>query len=131
MADQVKIQSEDDIYLALGLVRHVMKRMIFSDVEQQMVLVSVSELTRNILDHAGGHGMFRCVRVSKGLQVVVIDKGPGIDHIEQILNGHLSSSKYGLGLGLAGVNRMMDELKIETSSGGTTVIATKWERRHR
>lgn len=128
----MKIQSEDDIYLALGLVRHAMRNQHFSEIEQQMVLVSASELTRNVLDHAGRNGVFRCECIDGGVRLTVMDMGPGIPHVDDILSSvQAVASKRGLGLGLAGVNRLMDDMRIETSAEGTTVIATKWERRSR
>jgi len=57
---KVNISSEDDIYFALSTVRHFMKRLPFSESDQQRIYVSVSELTRNILDHACGKGLFYC-----------------------------------------------------------------------
>lgn len=123
----VNIRSEDDIYMALSVARHCMKQLGFSELNQQKVLVSVSELTRNILDHAGGRGEFTCDIIGNGIQITVTDKGPGISGVAEILNGgKRSSSSGGLGLGLAGVNRLMDEFQIETSGEGTRIIATKW-----
>lgn len=54
----VNISSEDDIYFALSTVRHFMKQFPFSESDQQRIYVSVSELTRNILDHACSKGLF-------------------------------------------------------------------------
>lgn len=121
----VNIRSEDDIYMALSVARHCMKKLDFNELNQQKVLVSVSELTRNILDHAGGRGEFVCELIEKGLRVTVTDKGPGIPYVDDILSGKRSSTSGGLGLGLSGVNRLMDEFQIETSREGTKIIATK------
>jgi serine/threonine-protein kinase RsbT len=123
---KVNISSEDDIYFALSTVRHFMKQLPFSESDQQKVFVSVSELTRNILDHASSKGLFYCELLDQGIRFTVTDEGPGILHLEDVLNGKKVSSSRGLGLGLSGVKRLMDEFQIETSTRGTKVVATKW-----
>ena len=72
---KVNISTEDDIYFALSTVRHFMKQLAFSDSDQQKVFVSVSELTRNILDHAWGKGMFYCEIIDQGIRFTVTDDG--------------------------------------------------------
>jgi serine/threonine-protein kinase RsbT len=103
-----------------------MKKLCLSDMDQQKILVSVSELTRNIISHAHSKGSFHCEQVDQGIRLTVSDEGPGIHNIQDILNGKRVSSSLGLGLGLSGVRRLMDEFDIETSRKGTKVIATKW-----
>jgi serine/threonine-protein kinase RsbT len=124
----LNVQSEDDILLAIAAARQMMKPLPFSKVDEQKVLVSVSELTRNLLDHAG-QGVFRCEMLTGGICLKVFDKGPGITqgNLYLILNGKRSASQSGLGLGLSGVKRLMDEFYIETSKGGTKIIAIKWK----
>ncbi|MFC4767282.1 ATP-binding protein [Effusibacillus consociatus] len=122
---KVNISSEDDVYFALSTVRRLMKQLRFSDLEQQKVFVSVSELTRNILDHAGRKGIFYCEIFDHGLRIEVLDQGPGISNIDDVLDGKKTPSSRGLGLGLSGVKRLMDEFYIETSTGGTKVVAVK------
>ncbi len=123
---KVNISSEDDIYFALSTVRHFMKQLPFSESEQQKIFVSVSELTRNILDHACSKGLFYCELIDQGIRLTVTDEGPGILHIDDVLNGKKRASSRGLGLGLSGVKRLMDEFQIETSTRGTKVVAIKW-----
>ncbi|WP_019004692.1 ATP-binding protein [Cohnella laeviribosi] len=123
---KVNISSEDDIYFALSTVRHFMKQLPFSESDQQRIYVSVSELTRNILDHACGKGLFYCELINQGIRFTVTDEGPGIPNIDEVLNGKKGSSSRGLGLGLSGVKRLMDEFQIETSTRGTKIVATKW-----
>ncbi|WP_245884394.1 ATP-binding protein [Tumebacillus permanentifrigoris] len=123
----MKIRTEADIYMALSTVRRLMKELGFSELHQQKVLVTVSELTRNVLDHAGANGVFGCeVLDGRGIRVRVTDRGPGIENVTRALEGKKSPHSHGLGLGLAGVKRLMDECTIETSTGGTSVVATKW-----
>jgi serine/threonine-protein kinase RsbT len=128
----VNISSEDDIYYALSTVRHFMKQLSFSESDQQKVFVSVSELTRNVLDHAYSKGIFYCELMDEGIRFIVTDDGPGIVDVDEVLQGKRKSSSRGLGLGLAGVKRLMDEFQIETSTRGTKVVATKWaEKKHK
>ncbi|MBL0388717.1 ATP-binding protein [Tumebacillus sp. ITR2] len=123
----LRIKSEDDIYMALSQVRRLMKQVGFSELNQQKVLVTVSELTRNVLDHAGANGQFFCEAVEgRGVRVKVTDNGPGISNLSRALEGEKSPESQGLGLGLSGVKRLMDACTIETSTGGTSIIATKW-----
>jgi serine/threonine-protein kinase RsbT len=123
---KVNISSEDDIYFALSTVRHFMMQLPFSESDQQRVYVSVSELTRNILDHACSKGLFYCELIDQGIRFTVTDEGPGILNIDEVLNGKKVSSSRGLGLGLSGVKRLMDEFQIETSTRGTKIVAIKW-----
>jgi serine/threonine-protein kinase RsbT len=122
----VNISSEDDIYYALSTVRHFMKQLPFSESDQQKIFVSVSELTRNVLDHACSKGIFYCELIDEGIRFTVTDDGPGIVNVDEVLKGKKTSSSRGLGLGLSGVMRLMDEFRIETSTRGTKVVATKW-----
>lgn len=121
----VNIYTEDDIYYALSVVRQLMKRIGFSELDQQKVLVSVSELTRNILDHACQKGVFACERIDRGIRFTVTDSGPGIANLREVLQGKKSPASRGLGLGLSGVKRLMDEFQIETSEKGTKIVAIK------
>jgi serine/threonine-protein kinase RsbT len=123
---KVNISSEDDIYFALSAVRHIMKKLPFTESDQQKIFVSVSELTRNILDHACSKGLFYCELIDQGIRFIVTDEGPGILNIDEVLNGKKRSASRGLGLGLSGVKRLMDEFQIETSTKGTKVVAIKW-----
>lgn len=121
----VTLQTEDDVYRALQSVRGALRNQGFSEMEEQMVVVSVSELTRNVLDHARTPGRFTCDLHSDEIQIEVTDLGPGIPDIERVLRGESVPSSRGLGLGLAGVQRLMDAFEIKTSEKGTTIVARK------
>lgn len=124
----VNIRFENDIYLALHYTRLIMDQLSFSKMEQQKVLVAVSELTRNILDHADAKGSFSCEMINyKGIRLIIQDQGKGIDHLADILDGKDNFKCKGLGLGLIGAKRMMDEFIIETSKEGTNIVCTKWK----
>lgn len=120
----VEIRSEPDIIHAIGSVRYLMKDMPFSDAERQCIYVSVSELTRNVLDHSGGTGVFTCEALPYGVRITVADKGKGIQDIEAVLSGSYKSHT-GLGLGLAGAKRLMDEFYIDSTWEGTKIIGIK------
>ena len=101
----------------------------FSPVAAQQLATVVSELTRNILKYAG-HGQIEMRREEDGTRVgirlIVSDRGPGIDDVEQAVADHFSTGGS-LGLGLSGVKRMMDEFHIESQPGkGTRIEVVKW-----
>jgi serine/threonine-protein kinase RsbT len=120
----VDIRSDDDIYYALHCVRFIMKDMPFDESAKQSISVTVLELTRNVIQHGGGIGTLRCELLEDGIQLIVKDWGAGITNADLILQGKYRSSS-GLGLGLAGAKRLMDEFTIETSKKGTTIHAIK------
>lgn len=126
-----RVLSEDDIYYILSLIRALLPKWI-SEMDQQKVLVAASELMRNILDHANGQGSVDCELLEQGMRLTVTDKGPGISNLHEALSGVKTERTRGLGLGLSGVQRLMDELHIQTSQRGTTIVAIKWftEGRH-
>jgi serine/threonine-protein kinase RsbT len=77
------------------------------------------------LYHACSKGIFYCELIDQGIRFMVTDDGPGILNVDEALSGKKTSSR-GLGLGLSGVKRLMDEFQIETSTRGTKVVAIKW-----
>jgi serine/threonine-protein kinase RsbT len=123
----VEIKSENDVYQAVTLVSHLIKNCSFSESDKQCIFISVLEVTRNILDHTEEKGIFRCEMVQNEFRFTCIDKGPGIENLNDILRG-LHKSSHGLGVGLSGAKRLMDDLRIETSKEGTRIIGIKKER---
>jgi serine/threonine-protein kinase RsbT len=101
----------------------------FDETQSRMIATAVSELVRNILKYAGS-GKFSLRRVerpgSRGIEIEVSDNGPGIPDVDAAMSDHFSSSGT-LGLGLPGVERLMDEFSLESAPGqGTRVTARKW-----
>ena len=98
-------------------------------VDQTKIVTAASELARNTLDHGGG-GAVRVESVSqggrRGVRLTFEDQGPGIPDVEQALvDGHTTYG--GLGLGLPGCRRLMDDFEITSGPGrGTTVTMAKW-----
>ena len=95
-----------------------------------LVSTAISELARNSIVHAGGGRLsLRWVEDGhdrRGIEVVVKDNGPGIDNVDLAFQDGYST-KNSLGLGLPGVKRIMDNIKVVTSSeGGCMIVAHKW-----
>lgn len=122
---EITIETEYDVTLAVGYIMKRMEELRFSEVDKQKVVVSVSELTRNILNHTDKKGLFSCYSNNHETTVKVEDNGPGIKNIQSVLQGITCISSTGLGVGLSSVKRLMDDVRIETSRKGTKIIATK------
>jgi serine/threonine-protein kinase RsbT len=127
----VKIVTEWDIVAARQLGRNVAKELGFGTVDQARITTAISELARNIYLYAG-QGEMQIERTydrgKKGLKITAIDKGPGIPDIRKVMEDGFSTSG-GLGAGLPGVKRLMDEFDITSSVGdGTDIQAVKWLR---
>ncbi len=123
------IQYEMDVAHAVLQTGTFCAALGFDKSRSQMVVTAVSELARNIVKFASlGELVLRTVTrgVSKGVEAVADDQGPGIEDLEQAMQDHFSSSGT-LGLGLPGVKRIMDEFEIESEPGrGTRVTIRKW-----
>ncbi|MFC5832202.1 anti-sigma regulatory factor [Nonomuraea insulae] len=133
MSDErdVVIASSADVVGVRQLVRSVAVEVGLSLVDQTKVVTAASELARNALVYAGG-GDVRIAVVEnglrRGLKLVFSDKGPGIPDIEQALVDGWTTGT-GLGLGLGGSRRLVDEFDLASPPGkGTTVTVTKWAR---
>ncbi|MGD6845367.1 anti-sigma regulatory factor [Bacillus infantis] len=127
----VKIINEWDIVAARQLGRNVAKELGFGTVDQARITTAISELARNIYLYAG-QGQICIEKIydggKAGLQIVAVDSGPGINDMRQVMEDGFSTSG-GLGAGLPGVKRLMDEFYINSSPGdGTDIRATKWLR---
>ncbi|MFC7684948.1 anti-sigma regulatory factor [Ureibacillus sp. GCM10028918] len=127
----IKIVSESDIVKARQLGRNIAKKLGFGTVDQTRITTVISELARNIYLYAGT-GEIHIELVSalgkQGLKVMAQDHGPGIQDIRRAIEDGYSTSG-GLGAGLPGVKRLMDEFDLTTTIGkGTTVVVVKWLR---
>jgi serine/threonine-protein kinase RsbT len=125
----VAIRSDGDIVAARQQGRSLATAIGFTATDATLIATAISELARNIVLYAGqGEVMMRRVEVShrKGIVICARDNGPGIRSIEDVLRDGYSTSG-GLGLGLPGVKRLMDEFAIESELGqGTMVMVKKW-----
>jgi serine/threonine-protein kinase RsbT len=123
------IKDEISFNMAIAQIRSYLITLKCSEVVIAKILTTTSELARNILKYAI-QGKIFVNHIKKGLkegiEIISIDKGPGIEDIEKALSDNYSSSGT-LGMGLPGAKRMMDELKVTSAKGkGTTVKALLW-----
>lgn len=125
---EIPIDDENGIVAARVQARTMADAIGFDGDNCIRIVTAVSELARNIHKYAG-HGRITLRVLSAprtGLSLVASDQGPGIPHIRDVLDG-THKSRTGLGLGLRGCQRLMDELTIDTAAGrGTTIRATKY-----
>lgn len=130
-AGEVRINSESDIVTARKIVRDTAIAIGFGVTDVTRIVTAASELTRNVFRYAGcGVMHWRMVNDGGvvGLELTFEDHGPGIPDIERAMEmGY--TTKGGLGLGLPGAKRLMDEMEIESEVGkGTRVTVKKWRR---
>jgi len=126
----VRIRSERDVHLVR---RHAMQRaemLGMSSLDGHYVATAVSELANNLVFHAEHGGVIQFFHVEKhgrcGIEVVALDDGPGIADIEQAMQDGFSTGG-GLGSGLGGVQRLMDDLEVCSERGsGTRIVTRKW-----
>ncbi len=127
----VKIKSDIDAIIARQEGRKMASEIGLNSGEATLVATAISEVARNIVSYAGqGEIVIRVVEKGgkQGIEIIARDKGPGIADISLAMQDGYSTSK-GLGLGLPGAKRIMDDFAIESEVGaGTTVRMTKWKR---
>ena len=133
MADtkiRVPINSDKDIVVARQEGRTLAMSLGFSPGDATLLATAISELARNIVTYANvGDILLDTVNGAArlGMQVVAHDEGPGIADVQQALRDGFSTSG-GLGLGLPGVRRLVDEFQIVSDgTSGTTVTIKKWK----
>jgi len=123
----VPIRSDDDVLAVRRAARDLAARLGFPRTDVTVISTAVTEVAGNILRFAGsGVVLVECIDdPRRGLRIVARDTGPGIPDVEQALAEGYSSGE-GLGLGLPGVQQLMDEVTVVSESRGTTVTMTKW-----
>lgn len=133
MTDEgVPINSSDDVVRVRQSVRAFAAAAGMSLVDQTKIVTAASELARNTLVYGGGGSahteLVVGVAARKGVKITFTDQGPGIPDIDQALQDGWTSGS-GLGLGLAGARRLVDEFELHSEVGaGTTVSIIKWSR---
>jgi serine/threonine-protein kinase RsbT len=126
----IPIRSASDIVLVRQATRDAAVELGFGIVDQTKLVTAASELARNTLDYGGG-GEASLEKISNGgrraLRLTFADRGPGIPDIEQALRDGYSTG-HGLGLGLGGARRLVNEFEIHSVPGqGTRVTITRWQ----
>jgi serine/threonine-protein kinase RsbT len=126
---RVDVRSTIDIVTARQQGRELALKLGFSVAEVTLIAAAISEVARNMVDHAkGGEVLLSVVQEDghRGVQVVARDEGPGIADIAQAMQYGYSTRK-GLGVGLPGAKWLMDEFEINSKAGkGTTITMRKW-----
>lgn len=124
------IAAADDVVRVRQVVRAWAAELKFSLVEQTKLVTATSELARNTLEHGGGGVMKAAVienGVRKGIRLTFEDHGPGIQSIELAMRDGFTTGS-GMGLGLSGSKRLVNEFDIKSEVGrGTTVTITRWK----
>jgi serine/threonine-protein kinase RsbT len=126
---EFRIESESDIVTARKVVRDAATALGFGITDVTRIVTAASELTRNIYHYAkSGVMRWRVLNGGDGagLELTFEDHGPGIPDVPKAMEMGFSTGK-GLGMGLPGSKRLMDEMTIESTVGqGTTVLVRKW-----
>lgn len=130
--ERIAIESDNDVVTARQRARELAARLELTSTDQTLLATAISEVARNITTYAQrGEVLLSIVRDNggrEGIRVVARDRGPGIADVEQAMQDGYTSGG-GLGLGLPGARRLVDEFEIETGpSEGTTVTLVKWSR---
>jgi signal transduction histidine kinase len=124
----ISLHFEYDLVAARRRARQIAALLGFDEQDQTRIATVVSEIARNALRYGGGGRLEFGVDTREGTQSLIMtvsDRGPGIENLEDVLNGRYES-KTGMGLGLTGARRLMDDLQISTGAGkGTTVQMRK------
>jgi serine/threonine-protein kinase RsbT len=127
--ETLPLKTSNDVVLARQKVRQWAIELRFTLVDQTKLVTAASELARNTLDHGrGGQMTIESLTngTRSGLRLTFEDKGPGIANIEQALKDGFTSGN-GLGLGLGGSKRLVNEFSIQSEVGkGTRVEVARW-----
>jgi serine/threonine-protein kinase RsbT len=131
-AERIAIESDADVVTARQRARALAVSLDMPSTDQTLLATAISEIARNITTYAvRGEVVIDAVRDAdgrRGVRVVARDEGPGIENLERALTDGYTTGG-GLGLGLPGARRLVDEFDIQTSPGaGTTVTLIKWNR---
>ncbi len=123
------IRVEQDVVLARQAARQVAVACKLRLIDQTKLVTAASELARNAVIYGGGGTMAWEILESglrKGVRLVFTDQGPGIPDLAQALTDGWSSGS-GMGLGLSGSRRLVDDFELESAPGeGTRIAITKW-----
>ncbi len=127
--DRFEIRDQHSVTAALAMMRRRLLEFEVPEMKASKMMTISSELAGNVVKYAL-RGTLHLKRIKKlgreGIEITVVDEGPGIPDIDLALKDHFSSQGT-LGLGLPGVKRMVDEFDLSSEEGkGTTVCAVIW-----
>ena len=129
LAENLPVKSEPDVVAVRRRVREVSTDLGFSLVDQTKLVTAASELARNTIIYGGG-GTMSVEALNgprRGLRLTFEDKGPGIPDIDLALRDGFTTGS-GLGLGLGGAKRLVNDFEISSRAGeGTKVTITRWK----
>ncbi|HZA97542.1 MAG TPA: anti-sigma regulatory factor [Gemmatimonadales bacterium] len=128
--ETLDIRSSADVVAVRQATRALAERVGFSLVDQTKLVTAASELARNTIDYGGG-GLVRLEAlengVRRGVRLVFEDQGPGIPDVTLALKDGYTTGN-GLGLGLGGARRLVNDFTIESAPGaGTRVMIARWK----
>jgi serine/threonine-protein kinase RsbT len=128
----IPIESDADVVTARQRARELAGKLELTSTDQTLLATAISEVARNITTYATrGEVQLSVINDDngrEGIQVIARDQGPGIENVELALQDGYTSGG-GLGLGLPGARRLVDDFEIETAPGqGTTVTLVMWAR---
>ncbi|HEU0029809.1 MAG TPA: anti-sigma regulatory factor [Kofleriaceae bacterium] len=127
---RVEISANEDVVLVRQRAREQAQRAGFSLLETTKLVTAASELARNTLEHGGGgHADIEVITdgTRRGVRMTFVDEGPGIPNIDEALRDGYTTGG-GLGLGLGGSRRLVNEFNIESTIGkGTRVQVIRWK----
>ncbi|MEO8064591.1 MAG: anti-sigma regulatory factor [Pseudomonadota bacterium] len=130
LAGEVPLRSEQDIVLARQLVRRLSQDLAFSLVDQTKMVTAASELARNAYTYGRGGTLHWSIEQSgmrRGLKLLFADEGPGIPNMDLAMTDGWTSG-HGLGMGLTGAKRLVNDFEIDTKvGGGTRVTIVRWK----
>ena len=127
---EMPLGNEHDIVLARQAVRRTAQEVGLSLVDQTKLVTAASELARNALIHGGGGQMILEVLRGEqrtGVQITFVDQGPGIPNLDLAMSDGWTSGG-GLGMGLPGARRLVNEFDLKTAVGaGTRITVVRWK----
>ncbi len=131
-SDEIPIQTEGDIVAARRAIRDAATALGFGQTDVARIVTASSELARNVYRYAG-EGLMRWKAMDLGdrvaIEVQFVDHGPGIADLSMAMSEGYSTGG-GMGMGLPGAKRLVDEFDVQSAAGqGTTVTLRKWRRK--
>ena len=128
-AGELAIKAEHDIVIVRRAVRQAAGQLGFGETDVTRIVTAASEMARNIYKYAReGMMRWRTIQLNgrNGIELQFVDQGPGIPDIPLALREGYTTSR-GMGMGLPGAKRLMDDLQIESTVGkGTSITMKKW-----